>query len=227
MLLIEQIASHEVLEAAFQWVCAQRAHYHFNGDIWQLRRWWSEKKQQIQQLLLNGSYRFQELRRFQAKDRTIEWWCSQDALVLKAIAIVLTEHLQPHLSSRCFHLAGRGGLKGAVREVYAHLDEHQFVFRTDVKKYYASINHHLLMDLVGQYVKDDVVIALLWGYLRRYVSDGGKYLDITQGISLGCPLSPLIGALFLKPLDDRMASLLFPSSEGLGVGWLLLCPLYG
>ncbi|NEO54368.1 MAG: hypothetical protein F6K54_15530 [Okeania sp. SIO3B5] len=208
-------------------MCAQRAHYHFNGDIWQLRRWWSEKKQQIQQLLVNGSYRFRELRRFQAKDRTIEWWCSQDALVLKAIAIVLTEQLQPHLSPRCFHVAGRGGLKGAVREVYAHLDEHQFVFRTDVKKYYASINHHLLMDLVGQYVKDDAVIALVWGYLRHYVSDGGKYLDITQGISLGCPLSPLIGALFLKPLDDRMASLLFPSSEGLGVGWLLLCPLYG
>ncbi|NEO95090.1 MAG: hypothetical protein F6K56_34805, partial [Moorea sp. SIO3G5] len=27
------------------------------------------------------------------------------------------------------------------------------------------------------------------------------------GISLGCPLSPLMGALYLKPLDDRMAEL--------------------
>ncbi|NET51951.1 MAG: hypothetical protein F6K09_25610 [Merismopedia sp. SIO2A8] len=42
--LIEQIASDEVLEAAFLWVCQKRAHYHFNGDIWQLRQWWSEKK---------------------------------------------------------------------------------------------------------------------------------------------------------------------------------------
>ena len=54
-------------------------------------------------------------------------------------------------------------------------------------------------------VEDEAVLALLWGYLRRYVSDGGKFIDITQGISLGCPLSPLMGALFLKPLDDRMA----------------------
>ncbi len=54
-------------------------------------------------------------------------------------------------------------------------------------------------------VQDEAVLALLWGYLRRYVSDGGKFIDITQGISLGCPLSPLMGALFLKPLDDRMA----------------------
>lgn len=63
------------------------------------------------------------------------------------------------------------------------------------------------MEIVGRYVQDESVLALLWGYLRRYVSDGGKFLDVTQGISLGCPLSPLMGALFLKPLDDRMAEL--------------------
>ena len=63
------------------------------------------------------------------------------------------------------------------------------------------------MEIVGRYVQDEKVLALLWGYLRRYVSDGGQFIDITQGISLGCPLSPLMGALFLKPLDDRMAEL--------------------
>ena len=63
------------------------------------------------------------------------------------------------------------------------------------------------MDIVGKYVPDNAVLCLLWGYLRRYVSDGGEYIDITQGISLGCPLSPLMGALFLKHLDDRIAAL--------------------
>gem|GEM_PF-3136121 len=43
---------------------------------------------------------------------------------------------------------------------------------TDVKGYYASINHYLPMDIVGRYVQDEYVLALLWGYLRRYVSDG-------------------------------------------------------
>ena len=54
---------------------------------------------------------------------------------------------------------------------------------------------------------DLLVLDLVRQYLARFVSDGGEYVDITQGISLGCPLSPLMGALYLKPLDDRMAAL--------------------
>jgi len=48
------------------------------------------------------------------------------------------------------------------------------------------------------------VIELIRGYLRRVVADYGVYEEITKGISLGCPLSPLMGALFLKRLDDLM-----------------------
>ncbi len=177
------------------------------------------------------TYQFRELRLFWGEDQLIEYWSSQDALVLKAMSIVLTEHLKPHLSERVFHLAGSGGMKGAVREVAANLADHEFVFRTDVKGYYASINHDILMEIVGRYVQDEAVLALLWGYLRRYVSDGGKFIDITQGISLGCPLSPLMGALFLKPLDDRMAPLLGGAGGGLGCfyarfmdDWVVLAP---
>ncbi|NEP14914.1 MAG: hypothetical protein F6K14_33005 [Symploca sp. SIO2C1] len=213
--LIEQIASDEILEQAFGWMCQKREHYHFNGDVWQVRRSWGEIKPRIQQQLLAGSYCFRELRMIRGKDRYFEWWTSLDALVLKAISLVLTNHLRPHLSERCFHLAGTGGGKAAVREVAAQVGNYQYVFRTDVKGYYASINHEILLGLVREYVPDEQVLGLIEKYLRRYVSDGGNYVDILQGISLGCPLSPLMGALYLKPLDDRLAQLL----EGVGGGY--------
>lgn len=207
MSLIEQIASDEVIESAFAWLCVKRQLYHYNADVWQVRRWWQEKKTQVQAQLLAGTFRFRELRLIRGKERVTEMWASLDALVLKAIAIVLTAHLKPHLSPRCFHLAGTGGGKAAVREVAAHLEENTFVFRTDVKGYYASINQEILFDLVQEYVSEPPVLDLIRGYLQRFVSDGGVYEDITKGISLGCPLSPLMGALYLKPLDDAMAKL--------------------
>ena len=48
------------------------------------------------------------------------------------------------------------------------------------------------------------MLRLLWQYLKRTVCYGENYRDVTKGISLGCPLSPLMAALFLKPLDDAM-----------------------
>ena len=40
--------------------------------------------------------------------------------------------------------------------------------------------------------------------MRRTAERGGVFWDYELGISLGCPLSPLMGALFLKCLDERM-----------------------
>ena len=207
MLLIERLTSDEVFHSAYEWLCDRRQDYHHNNDVWQLRRWWAEKKPLLVAQLRAGTYRFREQRCVRGQGEVKEIWSAQDALVLKALAIVLHEVLAPHLSLRCFHLAGTGGLKGAVREVDAHLHEYEFVFRTDVKGYYATINHEILYNLVANYVRDSVVLDLVRQYLQRFVSEGGVYTDIQQGISLGCPLSPLMGALYLKPLDDLMAQM--------------------
>jgi hypothetical protein len=206
-ILINRIAADPTLEAAYTWVCQQRQHHHFNSDIWPLRRHWAERKPQIQALLLSGQYRFREQRLIQTATEAIEYWGAEDALVLKAISLVLTEEWLPLLSPQCFHIAGRGGLKGALRQVADQVGGDDYFYRTDVKSYYASINHGLLMAQVEQYVQDPLVLSLLWGYLKRVVNQGGWWRPITQGISLGCPLSPLMGALYLKPLDDRMAQL--------------------
>jgi hypothetical protein len=207
MALIDLITSDEVIDAAFEWLCERRHEYHFNNDVWQLRRWWDEKKPLLIEQLLAGTYCFREQRCIRFPGEVREIWSAQDALVLKALSIVLFDELIPHLSPRCFHLAGNGGLKGAVSDVDEHLPEYEFVFRTDVKSYYASINHDILYNLVATYVDDPIVLDLVRQYLKRFVSDGGIYTDISLGISLGCPLSPLMGALYLKPLDDKMAEM--------------------
>ena len=125
------------------------------------------------------------------------------------MAIFLEAKLRPVLSDRIFHLAGtperKRGCKAAVREVAQALPDKQFVFRTDVKGYYASINHDLLLAQLKQYVHNPFLLRLLRDFLQHDVHVNGRLRQIQQGISLGCPLSPLLGALYLKPLDDAMA----------------------
>ncbi|MEN8221060.1 MAG: reverse transcriptase domain-containing protein [Pseudomonadota bacterium] len=208
MTLINQIASDTVLDQAYEWLCKQRQDYSPNNDVWELRRRWHEFKPLLQAKLVTGDYEFSPLNRIHTTmGEIIDLWQSADALVLKAMSIVLGQQFAPVLSPNCYHIAGRGGLKGAVRAAIDALEAGSYVMKSDVKSYYASIDHYILYEQVEQHVDDKAVLRLVWGYLKHNVVDGGNYINIERGISLGCSLSPLMGALYLKPLDDAMAAL--------------------
>src|SRR5271154_862137 len=186
MSILAQLASDDVLDGAYAWLCRRRRDYSANSDIWNLRRCWQREKERVKDELLLGNHRFSLLSRITLKTgEETDLWSARDALVLKALAIVLAKHLP--LSRRCAHLKGNGGAKYAVREVRDHLPNNHFVLRTDVKSYYASIDHLLLLDQLAVHIKDKPVLNLLGQYLRRTSERGGVFRDYERGISLGCP----------------------------------------
>ena len=77
-------------------------------------------------------------------------------------------------------MKGHGGAKYAVRDVRDHLGDNHFVFRTDVKSYYASIDHLKLLDQVAVYIKDRRVMNLIGQYLRRTSERGGRFWDFEK-----------------------------------------------
>src|ERR1017187_9113601 len=105
---------------------------------------------QLQRDLLDGQYHFQPLRRIRTTEGdVIELWAALDALVLKALAIVLNRRLD--FPRSCYHVPGKEGeekrgAKAAVRHICSRLASNQFVFRSDVKRYYASIDHAVLLN---------------------------------------------------------------------------------
>ena len=69
------------------------------------------------------------------------------------------------------------------------------------------MNHHILFNQFCDLVKEPYLRRIVWQYLKRTEDINGNYVSIEKGISLGCPLSPLMAALYLKPLDDALAKL--------------------
>jgi hypothetical protein len=60
-----------------------------------------------------------------------------------------------------------------VREVRDQLAANRLVLRTDVKSYYAFIDHLTLLDQLAVYIKDRRVLNLVGQYLRRTAERGG------------------------------------------------------
>lgn len=206
----KEIASDQIisitqqqLDGAYQWLCHQRKDYPPNSDIWTFRHNWQKIKSELLKAIISGNYVFSPLKRIHKQDgQVIHLWCSQDALVLKVLAEPLQTQLK--LSKSCMHLKGHGGLKQCVAGVQQRLENYQFIYKTDVKSFYESIDQSVLVETLYALIKDKSLRRYLYLIIHRTVEYGGNYREITQGISRGSPLSPILGGLYLKVLDDAL-----------------------
>jgi hypothetical protein len=203
MTFTDRLASDVILDRAYAWLCEQRRRWPDAADVWSFRRDWPAEKARLQAELRVGSFRFGLQERVTRESgEEIDLWSARDALVLKALAGVLGELLP--ISRRCVHVKGHGGAKAAVRRVVRQLPSAQFVFKTDVASYYASIDHVRLLDRLAAVLPDRGVLNLVGQMCGRVAERGGLFFEHRRGIPLGCPLSPLLGASFLDELDQRL-----------------------
>ena len=117
---------------------------------------------------------------------------------------------QLNLPASCTHIKGHGGLKQSVCQIQTQLKGYQFVCKTDVKHFYESIDQVLIMEQINQQVACPTMRYYLWQIIRRTVEYGGLYREITQGISRGCPLGPVLGALYIKEPASPSSSDIYP-----------------
>ena len=224
--LMQQVVGEAVLQQAYDWLCKAKKDSDHNNDVWHLRFHWDRDKEQLKQQLLSGEYRFEPCKAIKVNGQSIGVWCAQDALVLKALTLVLTPHMAPNLSDDCYHLAGKGGAKGCVRNIKKTVQDYQYVCRSDVDSYYASIDHKILLDLLAQRISDTRVIALLSQMLTRLDNVNGNLYTVDKGIGKGNPISPLLGALYLYSMDRVLGD--YCDKHGLRYyrfmdDWVVLC----
>jgi hypothetical protein len=127
-------------------------------------------------------------------------WSADSREVIRLYKVRLQQQLT--LSPRCGHLRGHGGVKGAVR--YARVLSKQFAFvaRFDIRSYYQSIDHRVMLAILSASGVSRDVFNVVQDYLcKPDVQRTGK------GMVAGGSISPLLGAVYLAPLDRAMAGL--------------------
>ena len=122
-------------------------------------------------------------------------WTKDSRLFLYQCYVELFVHARKYLSQSCTHIKGRGGVKGAITSINIRLRSRVFFARFDIKQYYLSFDHKALFSLLKTQKTPIWLIHVLQAYVR---SCGFK------GIPAGCSLSPLLGAIYLDPLDKSM-----------------------
>ncbi len=131
--------------------------------------------------------------------RLMAHWNKHSRALLQEARTQLQGPVQAATPRSCRHLKGRGGVKEAVRSVYRVLDRARFVARFDIRGYYDSLRHAVVLQQLQTAGVEPACQRLIADFLRLPDRSGSG-----QGIVAGCALSPLLGALYLAPLDTLM-----------------------
>ena len=175
-----------------------------NHDVHLMARNISEWLTQGVQSIINGTYTPRFLKRHYFQDEMVDQLHLSDRilqnLLLKQLKPTFTHVMNPN----CYHLFGPSGVKMAtkrLKEVIA-VQNPQYIIRADIKSYYKSIQHHLLLQDINRYYGDPKIQAMLENIVKNPIETPRGYKNPDNGIALRGPLSQFFSALYLKPLDD-------------------------
>ena len=128
-------------------------------------------------------------------------WSPRSRRQLVAALPRLKRALRPALHRLCSHREGCGGVKGAARRIQRSLPRARYVARCDIAAYYNSIRHDRMLGLLAEAGVAQRECALVRDYLALPDTRGTG-----RGLTASGSLSPLLGALYLAPLDHAMGA---------------------
>lgn len=171
---------------------------------WELR--------QLHEQLRKGSYRPQPgLRAWidklgSTEKRPLGIPAIRDRVVQTALRHVLEPIWEAEFAETSYGFRPGRGCKDALRRVDALLKQgFTWVVDADLRKYFDTIPHDPLMEVVRQRIADGRVLDLIESYLQAGIMDGFEFQESEQGTPQGAVISPLLANLYLNDVDHEAA----------------------
>ncbi|APA90774.1 group II intron reverse transcriptase/maturase [Myroides sp. ZB35] len=209
--LLELILSPNNLNLAYQKVKANKGSYGIDKlPTEELLPWLLHNRDSLVSSLENGKYNPQAVRRVEipkegGKTRQLGIPTVVDRLVQQSIAQVLSPIYEQEFHPSSHGFRSNKGCHTALKEVVNHLnDRYHYVVDLDLEKFFDTVNHSRLVEILSKRVEDPRVISLIHKYLNAGVVIGGKFEESRLGVPQGGPLSPLLSNIMLNELDKEL-----------------------
>lgn len=128
-----------------------------------------------------------------------------DRVIQQSILQVLHPIFDSMFSESSFGFRPRRSAHGALDKVRELAESGlEWVVDIDIEKFFDTVNHDILMRLIGETIRDKTLLKLIGHYLRAGVSEKGEVHKSLMGIPQGGPLSPLLANIYLDVLDKEL-----------------------
>lgn len=130
-----------------------------------------------------------------------------DRVIQQAIHQVLSPIYEQQFSDHSFGFRPNRSTHGALFRCKQYLTEgYRFAVDMDMAKFFDTVSHSKLIEVLSRTVKDGRVVSLIHKYLNAGVVVDHKFESTKQGVPQGGPLSPLLSNIMLNELDKELSS---------------------
>ena len=127
-----------------------------------------------------------------------------DRTLQQAITQQLVPIYEPLFADGSYGYRPNRSAKEAILKVKEYAEQgYTFAVVLDLSKYFDTLNHEILINLLRKNVKDERVVQLIKRYLKSGVMENGVVIDTEEGSPQGGNLSPLLANVYLNEFDQE------------------------
>ena len=208
--LLEKVLDRDNLNRAYKRVKANKGACGVDGmTIEEVLPWLKKHREELLESIRSGKYKPSPVRRVEIpKDnggkRQLGIPTVIDRIIQQAIAQVLIPIYESKFSNGSYGYRPHRSAKDAILKVKEYADEgYKFAVCLDLSKYFDTLNHELLMNMLRQDIKDKRLIDLIKKYLKSGVMENGIVMRTDEGSPQGGNLSPLLANIYLDQFDKE------------------------
>jgi len=212
--LLEKIVSKDNMNKAFKKVKSNKGASGIDGmEVTELKLHLEIHGTTLVEQILCGKYKPQAVRRVEipkeekGKIRKLGIPTVVDRVIQQAIAQILTPIFEEQFSDNSFGFRPKRSAHDAMNRCKENINEgYKYVVDMDLEKYFDTVNHSKLIEVLSRTIKDGRVISLIHKYLRAGVVVNHTFKATGVGTPQGGPLSPLLSNIMLNELDKELES---------------------
>ena len=210
--LLELILRKENLNKAYKKVKSNKGKGGIDGmQVEGLLPYLRENQSEIIREIREGKYRPNPVRRVEipkeekGKVRKLGIPTVVDRLIQQAVTQELTPLFEPQFSENSYGFRPGRSQHDALRACKKNVEEgYVYVVSMDLEKFFDTVNHSKLIEVLSRTIEDGRVVSLIHKYLNAGVLQNGFFEKTEEGVPQGGPLSPLCGNVMLNELDKEL-----------------------
>ena len=208
--LLGEILERDNLNRAYKRVKANKGAPGVDGmNIEEALPWLKEHKVELLERIRKGHYTPSPVRRVEIPKpdggmRKLGIPTVVDRIIQQAIAQKLIPIYEPKFSEGSYGYRPGRSAKDAVLKIKEYAKQgYTRAVVLDLSKYFDTLNHVLLLNILRRDVKDERVIQMIKRYLKSGVMENGVVVRTEEGSLQGGNLSPILANIYLNEFDQE------------------------